>query len=137
MVICHKVILREGLKNIELPLLAPFDEETPTESKFRSNLEIGPKMASKCYFQCVHTVLLSSIIYHIYIIFFDLIKVAVNISESCMSVYLCSLKSSLGVKLKISAVLKLLVQKKNSNTISETTQKFNILPCDIFLKNIL
>ena len=43
---------------------------------------------------------------------FDLIKVVVNISESFMSVYLCSLKSSLGVKQKMSAILKLLVQKK-------------------------
>ena len=65
---------------------------------------------------------------------FDLIKVVVDISESFMNVYLCSLKSSLGVKQKMSAVLKLLVQK-NSNTVCKTTQKFNILPCDIFLKN--
>ena len=54
--------------HIELPLLAYFDEETPTESKLRSNLEIEPKMASKYCFSCFHTVLSSSIIYYVYII---------------------------------------------------------------------
>ena len=42
-----------------------------------------------------------------------MIKVVVNIRESFMNVNLCSLKSSLGVKRKISAVLKHLVQKIN------------------------
>ena len=55
--------------HVELPLLAPFDEETPTESKVRSNLGIGPKRASKhCFFLCFHTILSSSTTYHVYII---------------------------------------------------------------------
>ena len=58
----------------------------------------------------------------------------VSISESIMNVYFCSLKSSLGVKRKISAVSKLSVKKKFKYRL-KTTQKFNILPCDIFLKN--
>ena len=69
----------------ELPLLTYFDEETPTDSKLHN--------LSRIYYS------------------FDLIKVVVNTSESSMNVYLCSLKSSLGLKQKISAVLELLVQK--------------------------
>ena len=36
----------------------------------------------------------------------------------------------------MSAVLKLLVQKK-SNTVFKTTHKFNIFTCDIFLKSYI
>ena len=54
--------------HIELPLLAYCDEETPTESKLRSNLEIKPNMASKYCFLCFHIVLPSSIIFYVYII---------------------------------------------------------------------
>ena len=98
--------------HIELPLLAYFDEETPTESKLRSNLEIEPKMASKyCFFVFSYRFVKQHNLLRIYYSF-DLIKVVVDISESFMNVYLCSLKSSLGVKQKNSAVLKLLVQKK-------------------------
>ena len=46
-----------NIRHIELPLLSSFDEGTPTESKLRSNLEIGPKMASKYHFSCFYTVL--------------------------------------------------------------------------------
>ena len=98
--------------HIELPLLTYFDEETPTESKLRSNLEIEPKMASKyCFFVFLYRFVKQHNLLHIYYSF-DLIKVVVNTSESSMNVYLCSLKSSLGLKQFFLAVLKLVVQKK-------------------------
>ena len=90
--------------HIELPLLAYFDEETPTESKLRSNLEIEPKMASNTVFVFSYRFVKQHNLLRIYY-YFDLIKVVVDISESFMNVYLCSLKSSLRVKQKISAVL--------------------------------
>ena len=70
------------------------------------------KMFQNTIFLCFHIVLSSSQIYHIYILFFYLIEMVVNISDSFINVYLCSLKSSLGVKIKISAVYKLFVSKK-------------------------
>ena len=98
--------------HIELPLLAYFDEETPTESKLRSNLEIKPKMASKyCFFVFSYRFVKQHNLLYMYYSF-DLIRVVVNISEPFMNVYVCSLKSSLAEKQKKSAVLKLLAQKK-------------------------
>ena len=64
----------------------------------------------------------------------DRIRVVVNISEWFINVYLCSLKSSIGVKIIFFSRFKLLVQK-NSNTVCKTFQKFIVLPYDIFLKN--
>ena len=119
--------------HIKLPLLTYFDEETPIESKLRSNLEIEPKMPSKYSF-CVflYRFVKQHNLLHIYYSF-DLIKVVGNTSESYMNVYLCSLKSSLGLKLKKFSCFETLSQKKIHILFVKPPK--NSISCDVFLKN--
>ena len=90
---CHDFALfspKNNIFHIELPLLSPFDEESPTESKMRSTLEIDPKMASKYVFLCFYTVWSSSTIYHIYIILLTWLRwfvISVNHFWMCICVH--------------------------------------------------